>query len=402
MRSLPLQCRATTRQHLEKGAQERFNWRVSKRLDGNMEERLMKTTVDRKICQKRPEARLVLLAALLSLLTLQSAHAAVTVDISFFHDRLAPYGNWIQHQRYGWVWQPTVVDVSWRPYTDGHWVMTEEYGWFWDSDQEWGWAPFHYGRWACDGEFGWVWVPGYEWGPAWVAWRNGAGYVGWAPLPPEVGWDPGTGLRLGGFNLDAGIYRPSWIFVEERHFLEPRLHQVFIEPARNITIIERTRNVTDYVTINHHIVNRGLPVQRIEQVTGRRVERFRVSEVVTVAATRAPRSAPNIVNIFRPDVRISSNRGLSTPPHAVDRIRANRQAILEEQHREEMERMARRHQKELEQAGIAPDALRQQHEAERQALREQHRREEHQLQNWALHEGTRRSSEHPGMGHRHS
>ena len=123
-------------------------------------------------------------------------------------------------------------------------------------------------------------------GAAWVAWRNGAGYVGWAPLPPEVGWDSGTGLRLGGFNLDAGIYRPSWIFVEEHHFLEPRLHQVFIEPARNITIIERTRNVTDYVTINHHIVNRGLPVQRIEQVTGRRVERFRVSEVVTVAATR--------------------------------------------------------------------------------------------------------------------
>jgi hypothetical protein len=84
-----------------------------------MEERLMKTTVDRKICQGRPEARLVLLAALLSLLSLQSAHAAVTVDISFFHDRLAPYGNWIEHQRYGWVWQPTVVDVSWRPYTDG-------------------------------------------------------------------------------------------------------------------------------------------------------------------------------------------------------------------------------------------------------------------------------------------
>ncbi len=80
----------------------------------------------------------MLLAALLSLLTLQSAHAAVTVDISFFHDRLAPYGNWIQHGRYGWVWQPTVVDVSWRPYTDGHWVMTEEYGWFSDSDKKMG------------------------------------------------------------------------------------------------------------------------------------------------------------------------------------------------------------------------------------------------------------------------
>jgi hypothetical protein len=32
---------------------------------------------------------------------------------------------------------------------------------------------------------GWGWVPGTMWGPAWVSWRSGGGYAGWAPLPPR-------------------------------------------------------------------------------------------------------------------------------------------------------------------------------------------------------------------------
>jgi hypothetical protein len=72
----------------------------------------------------------------------QPATAAVTVDLAFFHDRLALYGDWIQHPCYGWVWHPTVVEVGWRPYTDGHWVLTDDYGSLWESDYDWGWAPF--------------------------------------------------------------------------------------------------------------------------------------------------------------------------------------------------------------------------------------------------------------------
>ena len=31
---------------------------------------------------------------------------------------------------------------------------------------------------------GWCWIPGTTWGPAWVNWRWGGGYVGWAPMAP--------------------------------------------------------------------------------------------------------------------------------------------------------------------------------------------------------------------------
>jgi hypothetical protein len=104
-----------------------------------------------------------------------------------FQDALAPYGEWVQDVTYGYIWSPSVaiVGVDFFPYaTGGHWVLSD-FGWTWVSDWDWGWAPFHYGRWVTVVGRGWCWVPGTHWGPAWVAWRSGGGYVGYAPLPPR-------------------------------------------------------------------------------------------------------------------------------------------------------------------------------------------------------------------------
>jgi hypothetical protein len=114
-----------------------------------------------------------------------------------FESSLAPYGQWVDDSSYGHVWVPSqsVVGTDFTPYaSSGHWVLSE-YGWTWVSDWDWGWAPFHYGRWVC-GLYGWSWVPGSVWGPAWVSWRSGGGYVGWAPLPPRgVVVGPPHGVR---------------------------------------------------------------------------------------------------------------------------------------------------------------------------------------------------------------
>ena len=109
-----------------------------------------------------------------------------------FEAALAPYGTWIDDAALGRVWIPSIdlVGPTFCPYaTKGKWVLTE-YGWTWDTDWDWGWAPFHYGRWTTLKSRGWAWVPGTLWGPAWVAWRTGRHYVGWAPLPPR-------GIHLG-------------------------------------------------------------------------------------------------------------------------------------------------------------------------------------------------------------
>ena len=122
-----------------------------------------------------------------------------------FEQTLSPYGSWVDAPSYGRVWVPSqaIVGADFTPYySGGRWSYTD-YGWTWASDYDWGWAPFHYGRWTNVAGYGWSWIPGRIWGPAWVHWRHGGGYVGWAPLPPR------------GFRIPApiGARAAAWSFV---------------------------------------------------------------------------------------------------------------------------------------------------------------------------------------------
>ncbi len=130
----------------------------------------------------------------------QSAGIASPAD---FYEPLSPYGSWVAYPGYGRVFVPNraIVGAGFRPYTDGHWEYSE-WGWTWVSHAPFGWATGHYGRWFYDSSYGWVWVPGTVWAPAWVSWRTGGGYVGWAPLPP--------GADFGGA---YSVYETSWVFV---------------------------------------------------------------------------------------------------------------------------------------------------------------------------------------------
>src|SRR5215475_9851688 len=111
--------------------------------------------------------------------------ASVSAD---FRVALEPYGSWRHTNRFGEVWVPNNRSREWRPYTVGHWIYTDDYGWYWvtdDQEADWGWVTYHYGRWYRDADYGWSWIPNDVWGPAWVDWRYGDQYVGWAPEPPD-------------------------------------------------------------------------------------------------------------------------------------------------------------------------------------------------------------------------
>ncbi len=218
------------------------------------------------------------------------------IDVGFFYNELSPYGEWVRHPRYGWAWFPRHVQAGWRPYSLGRWVESD-YGWTWVSDEPFGWATYHYGRWAWDSQVGWLWVPGTDWAPAWVAWQHGNGYVGWAPLPPTVGFEIGVGIRLGGFNLRLGIAPRDYAFVEERRFLDSRIGGHIVPEARNVTIINHTTNITNYTVVNNRVINHGVPIAGIERATGRRAPRFRVATATTVRAAGAQR---DLISIYRP------------------------------------------------------------------------------------------------------
>jgi hypothetical protein len=171
-----------------------------------------------------------------------------------FYDQLGDQGQWVQTDDYGYAFQPNVSDPNWAPYTNGHWVYTDQ-GWTWVSDEPWGWATYHYGRWANIDGTGWVWIPGYRWAPAWVSWRYGGGYCGWAPLPPgtfvgaeygEPGFDAWSTFHFGGdvdvsFNIGPGCY--NFLRVGDMGYSNYRGH--FIDRGRNFAVINNTTNITN-------------------------------------------------------------------------------------------------------------------------------------------------------------
>jgi len=177
-----------------------------------------------------------------------------SVSFQQFYDQLGSQGTWIQSSDYGYVWQPQVTDPDWAPYTEGHWVYSDA-GWTWVSDEPWGWATYHYGRWVNLDGTGWVWVPGYTWAPAWVSWRYGDGYAGWAPLPPDsfVGVDYtdddlsiGIGFHIGGDCDDYyGIGPAYYIFLPVSCLGYHSYHGYYHRRGDNYAIINHTTNVTN-------------------------------------------------------------------------------------------------------------------------------------------------------------
>ena len=251
-----------------------------------------------------------------------------SVDLGFFYDNLAPYGNWIQRPSYGWVWTPTDVSTSWRPYEDGHWVWTDQ-GWTWITDEPYGWATYHYGRWYDDPEIGWAWVPGDEWGPSWVSWQEGSDYIGWAPLPPgvdiSVGYNSGYNGYGGGYAY--GINPAAYVFVPERNFLSVSLASYIVPQVQVTAFFGRTRNYTSYRREGDRFYNQGIPVDRVQRYVGRSVPRYQLADLQT-QDYRQPRAriTGNTVQIFRPQVQ----RSVQVAPPA-SRPAARRAVVSAEQ-----------------------------------------------------------------------
>jgi len=205
---------------------------------------------------------------------------------AYFHEQLAPYGQWTTHEGLGEVWVPQ-VQPGWRPYTNGHWAYSDQ-GWAWAAEEPWGWAPFHYGRWAYMQDAGWAWTPGNVWAPAWVSWRHGGGYLGWAPLPPTAGYTEEGGLDLAPTEISPGFYT----FVAEQNILAPRVVTVIVPTTRNVVIVREAHDITRYSVVNHRIVNGGVDVQRIERVTGHPVPRM---SLISARGERGPFYQPEVV-----------------------------------------------------------------------------------------------------------
>jgi len=249
------------------------------------------------------------------------------ISYNDFYDNLAPYGQWIQDSRYGYVWSPN-VDGSFRPYyTNGYWAMTD-YGDTWISDYPWGWACFHYGRWTYDNYYGWLWIPGSNWGPAWVSWRYTEGYYGWAPLGPDYVLNDNPG--------DYGCPGDWWVFIPQQYIFTGNYYRYWNGPRGNTHMLRNSYFVNNFYENNrvHYVF--GPHVKEIENVThqpvqvfklrnsttlntrvhNKEIKMYRPAEIRPYASTDGQRNAPaNVIAAPQPIATPQSvNRGQTTPP----------------------------------------------------------------------------------------
>jgi hypothetical protein len=236
-----------------------------------------------------------------------------SISLQVFYDELQPYGTWMDYGTYGYVWIPR-VERGFTPYaTNGYWINTE-YGNTWVSDYAWGWAPFHYGRWLYDDFYGWIWVPDTEWGPAWVAWRSGGGYYGWAPLMP------GIGIHLT-FHYYDRIPRHYWNFVPYRYVTYRHVYRHCVPRPTVINVYNQTTIITHNYTDNRkRTYFTGPSRHEIEKRGGGRVAVHQISESKRPARTEVSR---NTANFYRPEIDNSRDaRSRSVPETYVKRDRS--------------------------------------------------------------------------------
>ncbi len=253
----------------------------------------------------------ILLGLLLLLTGITQKAMAQDDDISLetFYDELSPYGTWIEDPSYGYVWRPDVDRNDFRPYyTNGRWAMTE-YGNTWVSDYDWGWAPFHYGRWVLNDFNDWIWIPDTIWGPAWVSWRTGGGYYGWAPLGPGIDIDVNIG---GGFDIPFAW----WVFIPQRTIYSNYYPRYY---GRNQSIFNRTAYINYTYRRDRHTYYTGPRADDIRRVTNRNVTVYNVSRSNRPGRTSI---SNNNLNIYSPRGGRSGNNSNGGRPDQPNRNNA--------------------------------------------------------------------------------
>jgi hypothetical protein len=265
--------------------------------------------------------RILLAVAMLALVfpALRNAEARTDISIDFFYDNIGDGGNWIEAGEYGYCWQPSVAvsNTNWRPYSDGYWAYTDV-GWTWVSYEDFGWATYHYGRWVRLKGHGWVWAPGREWGPAWVSWRTGGDYVGWAPLPPRRGGDiyvdfsPITSRVDVDFDIGPAYYN----FIDVRYIGEPVLRERIFAADQNVTYVSKTVNVTNITYNNSQVYNYGPDYNTLSRYSTRPIQKLTIQREANGDPLAAARSK-SLMKVQGDKLMIAAPQQFQKPPKPI-------------------------------------------------------------------------------------
>lgn len=263
--------------------------------------------------------KLVFLLGLLLVCTAVSSaqyenYGGVGVSFNIFYSSLNSYGEWIPVEGNIYGWRPVGVAVGWRPYMYGRWAWTSD-GWYWVSDEPWGWAVFHYGRWYYDDYYGWIWIPGYDWAPAWVEWRYGGPYVGWAPLSPYAIFQIGVGIHYSEHWVTPHSY---WAYADCRYLTSPSLHRYVYRKEYNTRYFGMTRAAGDVRYDKGRIITRGPERTYIEQRGNVRIPQTEIVDARERGQERiVNRSGREEIEAYRPKIDAQTRVEMTERPSRV-------------------------------------------------------------------------------------
>jgi hypothetical protein len=148
-----------------------------------------------------------------------------------------------------------------------------------------------------------------------VAWHEGAGWVGWAPLPWQVGWRVGVGLDWGGVNVNVALGPSAWYFVQSRDMVSPGLRYRVAPASRNVTLVQTTQNVTNYIYVDNRIIDRSVKVEKIGRAVGHTIPCYRVRPADSPGSDPGGKVRGQEFVLFRPNpVRGARSQGRVVPP----------------------------------------------------------------------------------------
>lgn len=129
-----------------------------------------------------------------------------------------------------------------------------------------------------------------------MSWRNGGAYIGWAPLPPDVEFVFGEGIRT----LPYPIPDMFWVFVDGRYFLHTGIHSYVLPVERNYTIVRTTITKTNIMDRDRVIMNQGIDVETVSQLTKTKVSKF---ELIDSNEPHTAMVRSGEVQVHRPRIR---------------------------------------------------------------------------------------------------
>jgi len=241
-----------------------------------------------------------------------------------------------------------------------------------------------------------------------VSWRNGGAYIGWAPLPPDVEFVFGEGIRT----LPYPIPDMLWVFVDGRYFLHTGIHSYVLPVERNYTIVRTTITKTNIMDRDRVIMNQGIDVETVSQLTKTKVSKYELvdSEDPNTAMVRSgevqvhrPRIRENervtprtVLNVKEAKEAVKKSRiekSAEDTSRSIDSLLKEEQSReverMEESQKDEVKRIIRSKEKEVEKMKTTEekkvveekyesriDEVKQKHTTEKTLIKQRHEKEE--------------------------